>query len=130
MHKVLVTGAAVFIGSHTVDHLLAANCAVTGVDNWRTGQRANLTAAAHPNFRLHELDVLAARPFSALVGTIRPEVIVHLAALVSVPESIANPELNDRLNFQATRVVLEAADTHGVSRIVFASSAAVYGDPD
>jgi len=49
--------------------------------------------------------------------------------LVSVPQSIANPALNDRLNFQATRIVADAARKHLVTRIVFASSAAVYGDP-
>ena len=130
MAKILVTGVAGFIGSHTVDQLLAAGHAVFGVDNFRTGRRENLAEALkHKAFVLHELDVAEESEFVEFVSEIRPDVIIHLAALVSVPESIANPALNDRLNFQATRVVAEAARRHHVSRIVFASSAAVYGDP-
>jgi UDP-glucose 4-epimerase len=128
--KVLVTGAAGFIGSHTVDQLLAADHEVWGVDNFRTGRRENL-ALAFPNPRFHfaELDVAVEPDFVGFVGKIKPDAIIHLAALVSVPESIANPALNERLNFQATRIVAEAARLHKVPRIVFASSAAVYGDP-
>ena len=85
MAHVLVTGAAGFIGSHTVDRLLAAGHAVTGLDNFRTGRRANLAAAlAAPRFAFHEGDVAAPGALAALVGTVRPDAIIHLAALVSV----------------------------------------------
>ena len=128
--KVFVTGAAGFIGSHTVDHLLAAGHTVWGLDNFRTGRRENLAEALRqPTFTLVELDVTDEPAFGGLVEQIRPEAIIHLAALVSVPESIANPALNDLLNFQATRIVTHIARKHSVSRILFASSAAVYGDP-
>jgi len=130
MVKILVTGAAGFIGSHTVDQLLAAGHAVWGIDNFRTGRRENLAEALrHKTFILHEFDVTEESEFVKVVGEIRPDIIIHLAALVSVPESIANPALNDRFNLQATRIVAEAARRHQVPRIVFASSAAVYGDP-
>ena len=128
--KILVTGAAGFIGSHTVDHLLAAGHTVWGLDNFRTGRRENLAEALRqPTFTLVELDVTDEPAFGGLVEQIRPEAIIHLAALVSVPESIANPALNDLLNFQATRIVADIARKHSISRIIFASSAAVYGDP-
>ncbi len=128
--KILVTGAAGFIGSHTTDHLLHAGHFVIGVDNFRTGKRANLASAlTNPKFIFCELDVTEESAFTEIVGQYRPDVIVHLAALVSVPESIANPALNDLLNFRTTRTVAEAARLHLVPRIVFASSAAVYGDP-
>ena len=128
--KILVTGAAGFIGSHTVDHLLAAGHTVWGLDNFRTGRRENLAEALRqPTFTLVELDVTDEPAFGGLVEQIRPEAIIHLAALVSVPESIANPALNDLLNFQATRIVADIARKHSVSSIIFASSAAVYGDP-
>ena len=130
MVKILVTGAAGFIGSHTVDQLLAAGHAVWGVDNFCTGRRENLTEALrYKTFILHELDVAEETEFVKFVSEIHPDLIIHLAALVSVPKSIANPALNDRLNLQATRIVAEAARMHQVQRIVFASSAAVYGDP-
>lgn len=129
MSHLLVTGAAGFIGSHTVDQLLRAGHTVTGVDNFRTGHRGNLaTALSLPHFTLHEVDVAAPGALAQLVASVRPDAIIHLAALVSVQESINDPALNYALNVQATHHVAEAARLHGVSRIVFASSAAIYGD--
>lgn len=129
MAHILVTGAAGFIGSHTADLLLAGGHRVTGVDNFRTGRRANLAAAlAHPHFSLEECDVAAPGALDAWVKAAAPDAIIHLAALVSVQESIANPELNYTLNVRATHLVAEAARVHGIRRLVFASSAAVYGD--
>lgn len=129
MAHVLVTGAAGFIGSHTVDRLLADGHAVTGVDNFRTGRRANLTGAlASPRFELHELDVAAPGALAALVAHLKPSAIIHLAALVSVQESMTDPELNYTLNIHATHLVAEAARMYGGRRLVFASSAAIYGN--
>ena len=129
MAHVLVTGAAGFIGSHTVDALLTAGHRVTGVDNFRTGHRSNLASAlTSSNFALHECDVAAAGALASLVATAGPDAIIHLAALVSVQESMTNPALNHSLNVHVTHLVAEAARLHRVPRIVFASSAAIYGD--
>jgi UDP-glucose 4-epimerase len=129
MTKVLVTGAAGFIGSHTCDQLLAAGHEVTGVDNFRTGKTENLASAkTHRSFRLVEADLLQAENLDQLVTELRPAAIIHLAALVSVQESIQNPGLNFALNIELTQRVAEAARKHSVGRVVFASSAAVYGD--
>ncbi len=129
MARILITGAAGFIGSHTADALLAAGHEVVGVDNLRTGREENLRgAAASPRFRFHRVDVTSPE-FVPLVADERPDALLHLAALVSVPESIADPVLNDRLNVQATHAVVAAARAGGtVRRLAFASSAAVYGD--
>ena len=129
MAKILVTGAAGFIGSHTTDCLLAEGHSVVGVDNLRTGKKANLAAALGSSaFVFHVKDITEPGVLSALVGEARPDAIIHLAALVSVQESIANPALNFSLNVEATQLVAEAAREHGVGRVVFASSAAIYGD--
>jgi len=128
--KILITGAAGFIGSHTSDRLLAEGHEVLGVDNFRTGHRRNLEAALQhaPRFTLVEADVAEAGALDSLCARFRPEAIIHLAALVSVQESIADPALNHRLNVEATEHVAAAAAKQGVRRVVFASSAAVYGD--
>jgi len=129
MANLLVTGAAGFIGSHTVDQLLRAGHHVTGIDSLRTGHRANLAAAlTSPRFALHVGDVTEAGALDTLTRESRPDAIIHLAALVSVQESLRDPDLNHRLNVHATHLVAEAARTHAVRRVVFASSAAIYGD--
>jgi len=129
MAKILVTGAAGFIGSHTTDCLLAEGHRVVGVDNFRTGRRENLAAALRSAaFSLHVRDIAEPGVLAALVASERPEAIIHLAALVSVQESIADPALNFTLNVQASHHVAEAARLGAVPRVVFASSAAIYGD--
>lgn len=130
----LVTGAAGFIGSHSVDRLLMAGHRVIGVDNFRTGHRKNLDLArTHPRFRFYECDigdpsVIAeifdrARADSAPIGA-----VLHLAALVSVPESIERPAMNFELNLQLGDRIARACIEQHCQRLVFASSAAIYGD--
>jgi UDP-glucose 4-epimerase len=129
MATIVVTGAAGFIGSHTAEQLLAAGHRIMGADNFRTGCRANLSGILnHKDFVLREIDVADDGVLSSLVAECKPAAIIHLAALVSVQESIANPQLNYRLNIHATQLVAEAARQHQVPRVVFASSAAVYGN--
>lgn len=125
---ILVTGAAGFIGSHTVERLLDAGCRVVGVDNLRTGKLENLDAILERGeFRFERFDVLEAARLDELAKETRPDAVLHLAALVSVPESIEKPEENFRLNVVATETVAACARRHGITRVVFASSAAVYG---
>ena len=127
--KVLVTGAAGFIGSHTVDRLLQKGATVAGVDDLSTGHLVNLEAAQQTGkFEFHEGDISAEGVIAGIVEKFQPQAIVHLAALVSVPAGEEDPTKNFRLNVLATQQVAEAARIHGVKRIVFASSAATYGN--
>lgn len=129
MSTFLVTGAAGFIGSHTCDQLLDAGHSVVGIDNLRTGRLTNLDhARRNASFRFVPADITAPGCLDRLASETKPAAIIHLAALVSVQESLSNPELNHQLNVHASHLIAEAARAHGIKRVVFASSAAVYGD--
>lgn len=128
MSRVLVTGGAGFVGSHTVEALLAGGHEVIGVDNLRTGREENLGSfTGHPGWRFFRQDILDAERFLQVVRTATPDVILHLAGLVSVAESIADPALNFELNVRAVHVTIDAARIARVQRLIFASTAAVYG---
>ncbi len=121
---VLVTGGAGFIGSHLVELLLASGDRVTVVDDLSTGTRDNLAnVLAHPNFELVVADVVAPIQVDSA-----PTHLVHLAAQVSVTASVANPLRDLEQNLVATLRVIEYARAVGARRVVFASSAATYGD--
>lgn len=127
--RILVTGAAGFIGSHTVDQLLRLGCHILGVDDLSTGRLANLReASACQAFQFHRADITGPGTMDQICQTFRPTAIIHLAGLVSVVRAQEDPNLNFRLNHLATHLVAEAARKAGVRRLVFASSAAVYGD--
>jgi UDP-glucuronate 4-epimerase len=133
----IVTGGAGFIGSHLVDRLLSDGVEVVAVDNFdrfypRADKEANLAAALeNPRFRLAELDIRDAEGVAALVESVRPDVIVHLAARAGVRPSIADPKLYADVNVLGTINWLEAAGRlDPLPRFVYASSSSVYGDRD
>jgi nucleoside-diphosphate-sugar epimerase len=129
---VVVTGGAGFIGSHTVDRLISGGARVVVLDNFSTGKRENLARwAGDPRLEVLPVNV-ADGIFAALAEVTRRlgpvERIVHLAAQVSVVASVQNPLDDMRVNYGGTLAVLEYARATGVRKVVFASSAAVYGD--
>jgi nucleoside-diphosphate-sugar epimerase len=121
--QVLVTGGAGFIGSHLVVALLARGDSVRVLDNFRTGKRENLAGLA---VELVEGDI--GNWATAAAAVAHCDLIFHLAALVSVPESVKNPRLNQHINVTGTFNLFEAARLAGVKRVVYSSSSAVYGD--
>ncbi|MNQ63440.1 UDP-glucose 4-epimerase [compost metagenome] len=121
---ILITGGAGFIGSHLADALLARGHAVRVLDNLSTGKRANL-ALDNPRLELIEGDVAdAALVARAVAGC---KAVAHLAAVASVQASVDDPVATHQSNFIGTLNVCEAMREHGVKRVIFASSAAVYG---
>ena len=123
--KYLVTGGAGFIGSHIVDALVEANHEVVVLDNLSSGHKENLSNA-WKKITFVEGDVRDAE--TCLKAAEGCDGIFHEAALVSVPDSINRPRDNHDINITGTLNVLEAARANGVKRVVFASSAAIYGD--
>jgi UDP-glucose 4-epimerase len=125
---VLVTGAAGFIGSHSVEGLLGRGLQVVGVDNLRTGHLENLaTVRASPDFEWVMADAGDETVMRPLFQRHRFASVLHLAALVSVPESFREPALNYRLNLAAADSIARLCLEFDCKRLVFASSAAVYG---
>ncbi|MGN9839220.1 NAD-dependent epimerase/dehydratase family protein [Nonomuraea sp. H19] len=127
--RVLITGGAGFIGSNLVDRLLKDGHEVVVVDDLSSGSRSNLAGAtASERFRLHEFDVRD-RALIDLATELQPEVICHLAAQISVRESVADPVRDASVNVAGTASVLTAAHQGRTRKVVFASSVAVYGRP-
>ncbi len=123
---VLVTGGAGFIGSHLVDHLVALGCKVRAIDDLSDGLAENLAEAMdHIEFR--EGSITDAPLLDALMPGC--DVVFHLSANASVPRSSENPAYDFERNMAGTFAVLESMRRHGAGRLIFASSAAVYGEP-
>lgn len=129
---VVVTGGAGFIGSHTVEQLLRQGCRVVVVDDFSSGKRANL-AAVKDNERL---TVIEADVSDGLWGCLASYVqkygpvqrVIHLAAQTSVVRSVESPLHDLRANYTSTMNIADFARRSGAKRMVFASSAAIYGD--
>ncbi|CRM52366.1 UDP-glucose 4-epimerase [Pseudomonas sp. 37 R 15] len=122
---VLITGGAGFIGSHLVDALLAKGYSVRVLDNLSTGKRSNLPLD-NPRVQLVQGDVADAELLAQVV--IGASAVVHLAAVASVQASVDDPVSTHQSNFIGTLNICEAMRKAGVKRVVYASSAAVYGN--
>jgi len=120
----LVTGAQGFIGRHLTAEFAQHGWAVFGVD-----RRAAVLGGGSPRIRSEQCDV-ATRRFGRLLLSLCPDVVVHLAAQSSLAAMERDPAAGLRDNILGTASVVEACRAAGVRRLVFASSAAVYGQPD
>ncbi len=127
--RVLVTGAAGFIGSHMVDRLLAAGNSVIGFDNLSTGQIRFLQAAlANSKFVLHEGELLDRPTLTQAMQGI--DLVVHLAANADVRFGTQHPRKDLDQNAIATWNVLETMREQGCRRIAFSSTGSIYGEPE
>ncbi len=129
----LVTGVAGFIGSNLLESLLKLNQKVVGLDNFVTGHKNNLDdvlnsvpTAARNNFTFIEGDIC--RLEDCRKATQNVDIVLHQAALGSVPRSIATPEVTNETNVTGFLNILLAAKDANVKRFVYASSSSVYGD--
>jgi UDP-glucuronate 4-epimerase len=131
--KVLITGAAGFIGSHLSERLLDNGLMVVGLDNFDDFydpqiKRRNIAACLkNKNFQLVEADIRDSAAMDKTIGG-GVEIIVHLAAKAGVRPSIEKPLLYADVNINGTMVLLEAAKKHKVNKFIFGSSSSVYGN--
>jgi UDP-glucose-4-epimerase GalE len=125
MARILVTGGAGYIGSHTAHYLLRLGHDVQVVDDLSHGYAHNVPAE-----RLHVLNLLDTAGLDALLARFAFDAVVHFAAFIEVGESTRQPEKYFRNNCGATFSLLDAMARAGVRRIVFSSTAAVYGNPE
>jgi UDP-glucose 4-epimerase len=124
--KIVVTGGAGFIASHIVDAYLEAGHEVHIVDDFSTGQSANVNSKA----TLHRVDI-AEKQAARLIEQIKPDILSHHAAQMDVRHSVADPTFDARVNILGFINLLEACKDNGVKRVIFASSGgAVYGEQE
>lgn len=122
--KIMVTGGCGFIGSHIVDALIGNGDEVCVVDNLSTGNMENL----NPKATFFEIDITSLQLKDAFIS-FKPEVVYHEAAQIDIQKSIKEPKFDTAVNILGSVNILECCRDYGVKKIIYASSAAVYGDP-
>lgn len=133
MARVLVTGAAGFIGSHLTDRLLARGDSVYGIDEFNDYydpaiKRRNIASALeHDGFTLYEGDIRNGDWLKGIVAEVKPDVVVHLAARAGVRASLEDPVLYHEVNIVGTQHLFDACVAHPPSHLVCASTSSVYG---
>ncbi len=126
--RILVTGGAGFIGSHTVDALVAAKSHdLALLDDLSTGKREQLD----PSVRFHHADIRNADEVRLVIDRERPEVLIHLAAQMDVRKSVAEPAFDAEVNIGGFLNLMESGREKGLRRVIFASTGgAIYGEQE
>lgn len=126
--RILVTGGAGFIGSHTVDALVASGAGeVSVLDDLSTGKLKQVNAKA----TLYQTDLRDAAAVASVVEKVKPEIIYHLAAQMDVRRSVADPAFDAQVNLVGFLNLIEAARRNGLKRVIFSSTGgAIYGEQD
>lgn len=127
--KILVTGGAGFIGSNTCEDLISEGHDVICLDNFITGRRSNIEELLKsPSFHLIEGDIRNIEDCRKAVANI--DIVLHLAALGSVPRSIADPITTNDININGFLNIIVASRDAGIKRFVYAASSSTYGDSE
>ena len=124
--KIVVTGGAGFIGLHLVNHLLKEENQITILDNFSNSDKNLTKTLQHKNLKIIEGDI---RKINDVNNCLKEQdIVIHLAAKISVSQSILNPSETFEVNVDGTKNVLEACKKNNIKKIIIASSAAVYGE--
>jgi UDP-glucose 4-epimerase len=124
--KVLVTGGAGFIGSNIVGMLIENSIETYILDNLSTGKKENV----NPRAVFYNADITDRQSVFEVFHKVKPDVCIHHAAQIDVQKSLKQPEFDAKINIFGTIDVLDACIMSGVKKIIYASSAAVYGEPE
>ena len=125
--RILITGAAGFIGSNLCDYMLEKGYTVIGLDDFSNGYAYNLNEfKEHPNFSFIEGDIRDLA--TCLKATEKVDYVLHQAALGSVPRSILDPITTNEINVNGFLNMLEASKQNNIKRFVYAASSSTYGD--
>jgi len=134
IRKVLITGAAGFIGSNLADDLLKSGIKVFGIDNFdpfydRSIKEANVVnALKNKDYELHEGDIRDTAFVSRCLESFKPDIVIHLAAKAGVRPSLLDPAAYYDVNVMGTLNILESMKKHNIRKLLFASSSSVYGN--
>ena len=124
--KIVVTGGAGFIGLHLINHLLKKENQITILDNFSNSDKNLTKILQHKNLKIIEGDI---RKINDVNNCLKEQdMVIHLAAKISVSQSILNPSETFEVNVDGTKNVLEACKKNNIKKIIIASSAAVYGE--
>lgn len=123
--KILVTGGAGFIGSNVVDELISVGHQVCIIDNLSTGKKDNLNEKA----KFYNCDITNVNTLKLIFQEEKPEVVYHFAAQIDVQTSLKEPAFDANVNIVGTINILECCREYEVKKIIYPSSAAVYGNP-
>ena len=131
--NILVTGCAGFIASHIIEELLKnRDNTIIGIDNFHSGKKENIdllqSLDKYNKFIFEQIDIRNFDNINNIMQIYNIKQVYHLAAVVSVQESIQNPLFSNEVNVKGTLNILEASRLNAIKRVVFSSSAAVYGD--
>jgi UDP-glucose 4-epimerase len=121
--KILVTGGAGFIGSHLVDALIEKGHKVVVIDNLSTGKKENINKKA----KFYKIDICSPK-IGEIFKKEKPEIVFHLAAQINIRKSVENPLMDAKTNILGSLNVLENCKKYKIKKIIFASSAGVYGE--
>jgi len=125
MSRVLITGGAGFIGSHVVDSLIEAGHEVVVVDDLSSGRRRNV----NPKANFYQIDIRS-QELRSVFEDVRPEYVNHHAAHVDLRRSLEDPLHDASVNILGSINVLECCRRYEVNKVIYASSVAIYGEPE
>lgn len=131
--RILLTGGAGYIGSHTLVELLARGHEICVLDSYANSlpeALARVRSLTNRDFRAEKADIRDGAALRRILGGFRPEAVIHFAGLKAVAEGEERPVDYYDVNISGTLRLIEAMDSVGCGRIIFSSSATVYGDPD